>query len=277
MILIKILKLINPIVFFGAIWEHRTLIVQLTKREILSKYRGSTLGMLWSFITPLIMLVVYTFVFSIVFKGRWGVEASENKFEFALILFSGLIIFNLFSETINKSPYLITSNVNYVKRVVFPLDILPVVTLLSTLIHSLISFALLLTGLALLTTEFSFTILYSFIIVIPLLFIILGLSWFLSSISVYLRDISNFVTLAINALFFITPVFYPLSAVPDFFRQLMLLNPLTPIVENFRNAVMFHTAPSLMGLLIQTVLSYLFMVCGYLWFRRTRRGFADVL
>jgi lipopolysaccharide transport system permease protein len=224
------------------------------------------------------MLSIYTFVFSVVFQGRWGQGASDNQFEFALTMFSGLILFNLFSEAINRAPNLITTNVNYVKRVVFPLEILPVVTLLSGLVNSVISFVILLIGLFLLATPPTAVILLGIVpVVIPLLFIILGCSWILASLGVFVKDISNIIALAVNALFFLTPIFYPISAVPDFFRNLMYINPLTGIIENFRNAVMFHIYPSIESIVLQIMFSYIFMIFGYLWFKKTRRGFADVL
>ena len=134
----------TPIAMFRSLWHNRQLIWQMARRDKYSRYRGSVIGLAWSFINPIFMLLVYTFVFSVVFKARWNVDRVESKTEFAIILFAGMIVFNLFAEIVNRAPALITSNANYVKKVVFPLEILPVVALGSALFHSLISLLVLL-------------------------------------------------------------------------------------------------------------------------------------
>ncbi|MEK4496988.1 ABC transporter permease [Ureibacillus sp. FSL W8-0352] len=260
------------------IQKHRNLIKQLTKREFEAKYRGSVLGVLWSFITPLLMLAVYTFVFSIVFKARWGVEQSDNKFEFAMIIFSGLIMYNIFSETVSKSTMVITSNVNYVKKVIFPLEILPFTTFLSSLINALINICVLLIGILLFITNWNpGGILISLIYFLPISFFSLGFAYIVASIGVYIRDLANTVGLILNILFYITPIFYPISLVPEFMHPIMNLNPLTYIVEGFRNAIFASELPNMFNFALFTISGYIFMIISLILFRKLKRGFADVL
>jgi len=261
---------------FAGLWRHRELIKVLVKREVLGRYRGSFLGLLWSFLNPLFMLAVYTFVFSVVFKARWNVE-SDSKTEFALVLFAGLIVFNLFGETINRSPSLVLNNPNYVKKVVFPLEILPVVTLLSALFHGLISL-----GVWLLAYQVFFglprvTVIYLPLIVLPYLLFVLGLSWGLASLGVFLRDVSQFIGTIISVLMFMTPIFYPVTALPEEFRQWLYLSPLTLVIEQTRDVIYWGKQPDFALLGIYTMVSVLIAWLGFAWFQKTRKGFADVL
>lgn len=274
---VSILKLCNPFIVLQFLKRHKSLIIQFSKREILSRYRGSFLGILWTFINPLIMLAVYTFVFSVVFKGKWGQTLSENKFEFAIILFCGLIAFNIFNETVNRAPSLIVGNVNYVKKVLFPLEILPITVLISSLVHALISFIVLVIGILIFMDSFTWQIILAPIILLPLIFYTVGFSWLLASLGVYIRDVGYTVSLITTVLFFLTPIFYPISAVPDFFQTLMYLNPLTFIIENFRNAVLWGTFSDWTGLVTTLIGSLLILQFGFIWFIKTRKGFADVL
>lgn len=270
-------KMMNPIFLLTSFSKKKELIRQFTTREIVSRYRGSYMGILWSLITPILMLSVYTFVFSTIFKGKWGQSASDNPFEFALIMFCGLIVFNIFNETVNRAPSIIIGNVNYVKKVVFPLEILPLTVLLSSLVQGFISLVVLLIADLIFLHTLPWTIIFIPIILMPVIFLSLGLAWFLSSLGVYVRDIGNSVGLFTNVLFFLTPVFYPISSVPDFFKPFMYFNPLTVIVENFRRVVMWGEYPLWSELLMVILLTYLFMIFGYFWFNKLRRGFADVL
>lgn len=269
--------LLEPIKLIKNYWSNRQLIKQFSEREILSRYKGSFLGIFWSFITPLIMITVYTFVFSVVFKGRWGIDASDNKFEFAVIMFCGLTVYNIFNEVINRSPMLIVSNVNYVKKVIFPLEILPATALISTLVHALINMVILIIATNIFVKTSSWTIILAFLVLVPLLMFVLGLSLLVSSLGVYIRDLSNTVGLITTVLFYITPIFYPISAVPEFLRPYMYINPLTSVVENFRSVVIWGNAPDWNGLLINFVVSYVILSIGYNVFKKVQRGFSDVL
>ncbi len=260
------------------ILEHRNLIKQLTKREFELKYKGSMLGVLWSFITPLLMLAVYTFIFSIVFKARWGIEQTDNKFEFAMIIFSGLIIYNIFNETVSKSTTIIISNVNYVKKVIFPLDILPFTALLSALINAVLNMVVLILGIMIFVPGWDVKgIFISFIYLLPISLFSLGVAYIVASIGVYIRDLTYTIGVLLNILFYVTPIFYPISLVPEFIHPIMNLNPLTYLVEGFRNAIFSGELPDLIHFTIFNLIGYLFMLLGIQLFRKLKRGFADVI
>lgn len=253
------------------------LIWQLTKREIIGRYKGSFLGLTWSFLNPLFMLAVYTFVFSTVFKARWGISHHESKSEFALTLFCGLIAFNLFAESVTRAPSLILANANYVRKVVFPLEILPLPVLGASLIHGLISIVILLAGVALTKAELPLTIVYLPFVMAPLIFLTLGLSWFLASLGVFIRDFQQMIGIGVQLFMFLSPVFYPVTALPEPYRGWMEYNPLTSVLENFRRVLIWDLHPEWHWLILQTFATAVFAFLGYLWFQKTRKGFADVL
>ena len=273
-------KIINLLSFPQAItniWHHRDLLKQLLKRNILGCYKGSGLGGLWSFITPLFMLSIYTFVFSIIFKARWGADVGDSRAAFALTLFCGLAIYNIFSESISSSATTIVSNVNYVKKVVFPLEILPVNMLLSALFFGGIWFIILFAGIGIFMHKICLTAICLPLILLPLIFFTLGLCWLIASLGVYIRDVVHFVGLALQALFFMTPIFYPINMVPEKFQLVLRLNPLTTIIQETRKVVLYNTWPDWRMLGIIFVVSLVVFQLGYIWFMKTKRGFADVL
>lgn len=258
--------------------QHYPLAYQMIKREVAGRYRGSFLGLVWSFVTPLMMLTIYTFVFSVIFKVR--LEQTNNfgsKYDFAVMLFAGLIVYNLFSECISRAPALILANVNYVKKVIFPLEILPWVTLGASLFHTSISYFILLVFLVAIGQSLSWTLLFLPIILLPLLFLILGLSWFLASIGVFVRDIGQFIGLILTMLLFLSPIFYPASALPEYVRDYLFLNPLTFIIEQSRSVVLHGVLPNWSGLMLYYVVGLITATAGLFWFNKTRHGFADVL
>ena len=258
---------------------HYPLIAQLIKREVLGRYRGSFLGLLWSFVNPILMLAVYTFVFSIVFEVRLDQAHTlyDDKFAFALLLFAGLIIFNLFSECVSRAPGLILANVNYVKKIIFPLEILPWVTLGSALFHAGINFLVLLVFLISTDHPIHITLVYLPIIILPFLLLIMGLSWLLASIGVFVRDIGQFIGLVLTVLLFMSPIFYPASALPESVRDYLFLNPLTFIIEQVRSVTLYGQLPDWNGLAVYYALALLTAWGGLMWFEKTRKGFADVL
>ncbi len=252
----------------------------MTKREIISRYRGSFLGLLWTFINPILMLSIYTFIFSVVFKVRLDPQNSDiydDKFAFALLLFIGLILFNLFSECLSRAPGLVLANVNYVKKVIFPLEILPVVSLVSALFHAGISFLVLLTFMLAIDYPIHWTLFFLPIIVLPLLLLITGLSWMLASIGVFVRDIGQVIGIILTMLLFMSPIFYPASALPESIRDYLFLNPLTFIIEQARGVILYNQPPSWPGLAIYYLFALLVSWAGLSWFNKTRTGFADVI
>ncbi|WP_286223997.1 ABC transporter permease [Polynucleobacter sp. HIN6] len=266
----------SPREMIASIWRNRSLVIALTKREVIGRYRGSMLGILWSFFNPVFMLVVYTFVFSVVFKARWS-GGGDSKTEFALILFSGLIVFSLFAECINRAPSLILANVNYVKKVVFPLEILPLVALLASLFHFMVSLIVWLIFYLIFFGKPQHSIIFLPLVILPLIFLTVGLSWVLASLGVYLRDISQIVGVLTTALMFLSPIFYPISALPLEFQTSMHLNPLTLVIESTREVLVRGHIPSLKLWTIQLAVSIMLAWLGFAWFQRTRKGFADVL
>lgn len=263
--------------FVWNLWRHRQLIIQMTKREVIGRYKGSFLGLAWSFFNPIFMLLVYTFVFSVVFKARWGVTTDEPKSEFALILFVGMIVHALFSEPLNRAPNLIVSNVNYVKKVVFPLDLLPVISMGSVVFHAVVSIIVFLVAYFFINGHLVWTIVFIPVVLAPLVILSLGLTWFLSSFGVFFRDIGQAVSIITTVLMFLSPVFYPITAVPESFRQFILINPLTFIIEQSREILIWGHLPDWSGLGVYLFVSLLIAGAGYAWFQKTRKGFADVL
>lgn len=270
------IRLLDPVALLRGLWSRRELIFQLTKRDILGRYRGSYLGLAWSFLTPLLMLAVFTLVFGVIFQRRWGLE-SEGRLDFALILFSGLIIFNLFAECMTRAPHLILTQPQYVKKVVFPLEVLPVTTLLSAAVHAAVSFFILFVGLWMSSGPLPWTVVFLPLVLLPLLMLCLGIGWFLASLGVFFRDISQLVGVVTTATLFLSPIFYPVTVVPVWLRPLYRLNPLTSIIENTRAVVVFGRYPDWRHVLPLTVLTFLAALFSYAWFQRTRKGFADVL
>lgn len=262
---------------FKSLWIHRQLIRQMVWREVIGRYRGSIMGLLWSFINPVLMLAVYTFVFSVVFQAKWGVETENSKTAFALVLFVGMIVHGLLAEVINRSPSLILTNVNYVKKVIFPLEILPVVSLCSALFHTAISLIVLLIALVLWSGQLSWTIILIPVILLPLAVLVLGFAWIFASLGVYIRDIGQAIGILTTILLFLAPVFFPLSALPKAYHPVILANPLTFIIEQAREVLIFGHMPNWSGLGIYFFVAMLIAWVGYFWFQRTRKGFSDVL
>lgn len=266
----------SPKEMLASIWRNQELITTLVKREVLGRYRGSIIGILWSFFNPVLMLMIYTFVFSVVFKARWS-GGSDSKTEFALVLFAGLIVFNLVSECINRSPSLILGNMNYVKKVIFPLEILPVVSLGAALFHALISLVVWMAAYCIFFGLPHSTVLLTPLIILPLLFFILGLSWALASLGVYIRDISQFVGMAMTVLMFLSPIFYPITAIPERYQFFIRLNPISPAIEEMRQVLYWGEVPNLEIWLVYLLASLAISFLGFTWFQKTRKGFADVL
>jgi lipopolysaccharide transport system permease protein len=267
----------SPLPVLESLTRYRHLVWQMSKREVIGRYRGSMLGLLWSFVHPLCMLGIYTFVFGVIFHARWGEVTRKTHLDFALVLFAGLIVYTLFAECITRAPWLVTGNPNYVKKVVFPLEILPVVAMGTALFHATVSFAVLLLLQLGLTHALPWQVLTVPLILLPLILLTVGLSWFLATCGVYVRDTGHTITLLLMMLLFASPVFYPASALPGPLRQYMWLNPLTYAIEEVRGALFLGKTPSWMGLGIYLCLSLVVAWLGYLSFQKTRPGFADVV
>lgn len=257
--------------------QHFQLIMQLTKRSIHQRFKGSILGVAWVFLTPILMLSVYTFVFKSVLKAKWPGSEDANNIEFALQIFSGLLIFSLFAEVLSRAATLITDQPNMVKKVIFPLPVFAWVNVLSALFFAFVSLAVLLIGAFFMRGELSVHIL-----ALPLVFLLsapllLGLSWGLSALGVYLRDLAQVVTLILTPLMFLSPIFYPTSALPEFIQQIVLLNPLVIPIEALRDVVMTGQWPQWWWLAAYLSVSAIVLFVGAAGFHKLKKGFADVL
>lgn len=259
-----------------SLMEHRSMIMRLVQREILTKYRGSLFGVAWTLLLPLMMLAVYTFVFTEVFEARWGL-ATGNKAMFALAIFSGLVFYTFFAECALKAPGLMLANPGFINKVVFPLEVLPVVSALATLFNALASMIVLCLAAWVLTGHLYVTVPYAFAMLLPLLVICIGVGWLLSAVGVYIRDIGLIIAPITTGLLFLIPVLYPLSQVPERWRSFVRANPLTYLIESARGAILEGHAPDMLHYLWLLLGALVFAVLGFLAFNKARRGFADVV
>ena len=254
-----------------------TLLRQLVVRNIASRYRGSMLGLVWSFAQPLLMLCVYTFVFSVVFKIRWGTVADSSKGPFPIIMFCGMALYTVFAESVSANCGIIVSNSNFVKKVIFPLEILPVAQTVASFTLGLAWFLLLFLGAVFFFDGAGLTMLLLPLILIELFLFTLGISYFVASLGVYVRDTAYVVGVVLQILFFMTPIFYSISQVPEKYRWLLQLNPLTTMIEEARKVFLFGQLPDWNFLGISFLISVVVCQLGVAWFTKTKKGFSDVL
>ena len=266
----------TPIAMLSGLLRNRELLWELVKRDFIGRYKGSMLGVVWSLFNPLLMLAIYTFVFSMAFKARWGV-GEESKVAFAIVLFSGMIIHSFFAECLNRAPSIIISHPRYVKKVVFPLEILPWMSLFSALLHFLVSFGVLLGFCFLAGVTVHIGVLLTPIIIFPLILMILGFSWAFASLGVYLRDLSQVISMVSTISLFLAPVFYPIDALPETFRALLIWNPITLPIIQLRDLMLWGKPLQWQDWLISLAIGASICQIGYWWFQKSRRGFADVL
>jgi lipopolysaccharide transport system permease protein len=257
-------------------WVHRALIVQMTRREVIGRYKGSVMGLLWSFLHPLFMLAVYTFFFSVVFKARWGGQ-EESRAVFAVVLFAGMIVHALFADILVRSPGLVLANPNYVKKVVFPLETLVIISAGAALFHAAASAGVLMLVLLVLNGHLPWTIVFLPLVLAPLLMLGIGIGWMFASLGVFARDLGHVVGVIANVLLFVSPVFFPVQSLPEPIRPWVMLNPLSFIIEQTRAVLIWGQLPDLGGLALYFAIAVLVAWAGYAWFQKTRKGFADVL
>lgn len=267
----------SSLLFAGrSLARHWRLIYEMIKREVVGRYRGAVMGLLWSFFTPVLMLVVYTFVFGVVFKSRW-VGSTGSQSQFAVILFAGMMVFNLFAECINRSPGLVLANPNFVKKVIFPLEILPVVAFGSALFHFFVSALVWLLFYLVVFGPPSLDALLLPLVILPLALMCIGLSWGLASLGVYLRDVGQVIGVITTILMFLSPIFYSIESIPERFRDAMYISPITYFVEQTRDLLVWQRGMHWGAWSKVMVLSTVIAALGFAWFQKTRRGFADVL
>ena len=262
---------------FHQCWLQRQLFLKLLRRDFAERYRGSYLGLLWSLLLPLLSLLVFTFFFGVIFQMRWAGRSDASLSDLALILFVGMALYNFLAECLNRAPGLILAHQNYVKNVVFPLEMLPAVMVASAVLTLAATLLVILLLQATLGSGLSWTVLLLPVIILPLMLFMLGLSGFLASLGVYIRDIQQLIIPLVQLMMFLSPVFYPVAALPEAMRPWLQLNPLALAIEQTRGIILFGQAPDWMPYLLSLVAGGLIALLGVWWFARTRRGFADVL
>jgi lipopolysaccharide transport system permease protein len=270
------LSLLNPLTPIVLAGRYRGLLLPLVRRKISARYRGSVLGTSWAVLNPLIMLGIYTFIFSVIFQSKWGIDSSSRP-EFALFLFSGLILYSVFAECVNEAPSVLLENRLYIRQLVFPTELLAWVSVLATLFNLLINWVILILFYSLIVGVPTPTILYLPLIAFPVVLITLGSVWIISSVGLYLRDIGHIVGLLTTALLFLSPIFYPAAAVPERFQSYYALNPFVHILEMSKGALFYGQHPHWIQLGASLAGSWIFAWLGYIWFMKTKRGFPDVV
>jgi lipopolysaccharide transport system permease protein len=267
----------TPTAMIRSLILNRELLRELVKRDFIGRYKGSVFGVVWSLFNPLLMLAIYTFVFSVAFKARWGGRSEDSKVAFAIVLFSGIIIHSFFAECLNRAPSLITAHANYVKKVVFPLEILPWMALFSALLHFLVSFGALLVFCLISRVAIHPTALLIPLALLPLMLMIMGTSWILASLGVYLRDLSQVIGMFVTISLFLAPIFYPIESLPETYKKFLAWNPITLPVIQLRNLMLWGKGFEWEAWGISLIIGLLVCQLGYWWFQKTRRGFADVV
>ena len=251
------------------------LILSLTRRELAARYRGSVLGIIWALLTPVVMIAIFTLIFAGIFKARFG--SSDSQWDYALYLFCGLLPWTAFQESLQLSSNTIVAHANLVKRVVFPLETLPVSQTLAAAANQMFGTVALVIGTAILRHEVHATILFLPVLIVPQIIASLGGAWLLASLGVFVRDIVQGITLVLMAWMYLTPIIYPESVVPERYRALVDLNPFTPLVRSYRRILLDGSPPDWRGLAYFSAFALVSFIFGYWWFARTRKNFADVI
>ncbi len=251
------------------------LILSLTRRELTARYRGSILGFLWTLVTPMVMIGIFTLIFAGVFKAKFG--ASSSQWDYALYLFCGLLPWTAFQESVQLSSTTIVAHANLVKRVVFPLETLPVSLSLAAVVNQLFGTLVLIVAAAVMRREFHPTLIFLPLILIPQMLATFGAAWLVASLGVFVRDMVQGIGLFLMAWMYLTPIIYPESMVPENYRRLINLNPFTPLVRNYRRVILDGAGPDWQGLAYFLAFALILFVFGYWWFARTRKNFADVI
>jgi lipopolysaccharide transport system permease protein len=263
-----------------SLWRYRDLVRQFAVREVMVRHKGTSLGVLWAVVQPLLVLGIYTFIFGFVFQNRWSHLRGPDWANFPLNFFAGYLLFGVFSECVNRSPTLITEHPNLVRKVVFPLEILPLTTCGAGLVYFSVSVALLMVVMFVLTLSVPWTVLLFPIVLVPLVMLTLGVSWLFASLGAFIRDFKQVVPVLTQLMFFVTPVFYDVTQIPERFQQVIHLNPLTTIVQFGRKTLMWGQVPTpddWIALGVVTAVGLIVMIGGYAWFTKCKRGLADVL
>ena len=266
----------SPAFMVSSFWTNRGLIQQMITRELQLRYRGSILGVTWAFLHPCLILTAYTFAFNVVFRAQWSATQTTSS-DFALNMFVGIIIYGFFAECIGRAPTLITSNVTYVKKVVFPLQILAFSTSAAALVQLMIGLGIWIAVAVLIRGTLFPTVLIVPVLVLPILLYTIGLIWLFSALGVFVRDMSQGINVITMVAMFVSPIFYPTERLPPAMQPWMSLNPLANGIESVRGAVLQGETPGLAMWGGHLLCGFAVASIGFLWFQKTRRGFADVI
>lgn len=265
----------SPAEFVRTVVRHRSLLSELVRRDVAGRYRDSMLGLMWSFINPLVMLAAYTVVFGVFLQTKW--PGVDDTFEFSVVLFAGLILFSFVSECLNRAPTLVVSQPSYVKKVVFPLDLFPWMVVSTALFHAAVSTVVWCVFHLVAFGRLDWTIVLLPLVFVPLILITLGFTFLLAGIGVYIRDVGQVITIALQLLMFLSPVFYSIDRIPAPYRSLLAVNPLAFLMEQARNVMLARGPLDMPGMLAMTAGAFVFAWLGFVWFQHVREGFADVL
>jgi lipopolysaccharide transport system permease protein len=270
-------RLLLPNRIAADLLRHRELIVAYTRREFQAVHRGTYLGLVWTVLSPLIMLALFTFVFGGIFNGKFNPKVNETPVEFALALFVGLGFFNVFAQAMGAAGGLVTANAAYVKSLAFPLEILPVASVLNALLNLAIALAICFAAQLYLNGHWHATSLWLLAHAICITLLGLGVSWFLSSLSVFIRDVPALVGPINMVLMFVSGCFFPLSVMSPRIRWIVELNPLAVIIDQARGALLYGLTPALGSLAYVFLFSLAIAVGGYAFFMKAKPAFADVI
>jgi len=269
-------RIIQWRLIISALTRHRSLTRELSKRDVLGRYRGSSFGLLWSLISPFLTLSIYTFAFGSILKSRWP-QTSNGSASFAMILFVGLIVHGFFAECLSRSATLITDNANFVKRVIFPLEILPWSMAAGAIFHSLMNILVFIALHYFIDGRVSVLVFLFPVVMIPLVLLAIGIGWIFAALGVYFRDISQVTGVISTAMFFLSSAMVPISALPVAYQSLFKLNPITFIIDQAREVALWGHLPDWFGLFEYSLVAIVVMILGFGMFQVARRGFADVL
>jgi lipopolysaccharide transport system permease protein len=266
--------MLNTLIKF---FKQRDLIIQFTKRELEIRHKGSLLGHLWAILSPSMMLGLYLFIFGVIFGGRFGILPNEDFFDYALALFLGLSFFNVIAEAITTSPLLIISQPNFVKKVVFPLEIIPLTKIAASLYYSFLSVAL-----CILLAPFTHGGLHASafalpLLMLPLAMIALGISWALSAIGVFIRDINHLTGFIATATMYASAIVYSPTKVPMKIWSILKLNPLLLVIDQARHIILWNSTLDYFSLIYIYVISLIILIGGYIIFKYLRPYFAELI
>jgi lipopolysaccharide transport system permease protein len=261
---------------FDALGKHRNLTRELAKRDILGRYRGANFGLMWSLMAPLMLLAIYTIAFGEILGSRWN-QASGDSAAFGMVLFLGIMVHGFFAECFARSPRLMLENTNYVKRVVFPLHVLPWSVVLSALFHLGMNLVVFCVLNLLVFSSFSPYVLLAPLVVAPLVLMTVATCWFVAALGVYVRDISQAVPVVVTALLFLSSAIVPVDVLPERYRLVFELNPLTFFIDQVREVALWGRLPDWSGIAVRAVVGLVLLYVSYGWFRVSSRGFADVI